>query len=153
MTLTWRLNLLNWNSIERDNQVVIISWHLTNCLQILLLFLYSNRFTECRYKLASAVVHLGNAYSGHFLTYRRAPSTMSDQLCENWMCVSDENVYTAVLPEVLSQKSYMLYYQRAWFRTNEYFNIHVATHDLTFGRLAVCWSRLKSVLNVIWKMF
>ncbi|XP_072035215.1 ubiquitin carboxyl-terminal hydrolase 30-like [Amphiura filiformis] len=72
----------------------------------------SNRLTDCRYKLASAVVHLGNAYSGHFLTYRRAPSTSLDQLCENWMCVSDENVYTAVLPEVLSQKAYMLYYQR-----------------------------------------
>ncbi|XP_072163678.1 ubiquitin carboxyl-terminal hydrolase 30-like [Diadema setosum] len=67
---------------------------------------------ESKYKLVSAVVHMGNAYSGHFLTYRRGPSQPGEQLNKNWLCVSDESVYTAVLSDVLSQKAYMLYYQR-----------------------------------------
>lgn len=68
--------------------------------------------TESKYKLASAVVHVGNAFSGHFMTYRRGPSKPNEPLNKNWLSVSDESVYTAQLPDVLSQKAYMLYYQR-----------------------------------------
>ncbi|XP_071789626.1 uncharacterized protein [Asterias amurensis] len=64
------------------------------------------------YRLASAVVHQGDAYSGHFLTFRRAPSTGTELLSDNWLCVSDESVYASTRKEVFSQKAYMLYYQR-----------------------------------------
>ncbi|XP_041456458.1 ubiquitin carboxyl-terminal hydrolase 30-like [Lytechinus variegatus] len=73
---------------------------------------YSSRPMESKYRLASAVVHVGNAFSGHFLTYRRGPSKPNEPLNSHWLCVSDESVYTAQLSDVLSQKAYMLYYQR-----------------------------------------
>ncbi|PIK57341.1 putative ubiquitin carboxyl-terminal hydrolase 30 [Apostichopus japonicus] len=64
------------------------------------------------YRLMSAVVHMGDAVSGHFLTYRRAPSLTEEPICKKWLCISDEHVTTATLTDVLSQKAYMLYYQR-----------------------------------------
>ncbi|XP_022085688.1 ubiquitin carboxyl-terminal hydrolase 30-like isoform X2 [Acanthaster planci] len=68
--------------------------------------------TEARYRLASAVVHVGDAFSGHFLTFRRAPSVGNEPLSDSWLCISDECVYTSTAKEVFSQKAYMLYYQR-----------------------------------------
>ncbi|XP_038061334.1 ubiquitin carboxyl-terminal hydrolase 30-like isoform X2 [Patiria miniata] len=71
-----------------------------------------SRPPEARYRLASAVVHVGDAFTGHFLTFRRAPSIASEPLSENWLCISDESVYASTAKEVFSQKAYMLYYQR-----------------------------------------
>ncbi|XP_030847586.1 ubiquitin carboxyl-terminal hydrolase 30-like [Strongylocentrotus purpuratus] len=73
---------------------------------------HSSKPIESKYKLASAVVHVGNAFSGHFMTYRRGPSKPNEPLNTHWLCVSDETVYTAQISDVLSQKAYMLYYQR-----------------------------------------
>lgn len=63
------------------------------------------------------MVHVGNAFSGHFMTYRRGPSKPNEPLNTHWLCVSDETVYTAQISDVLSQKAYMLYYQREWGQT------------------------------------
>lgn len=64
------------------------------------------------YQLMSAVVHMGDATSGHFLTYRRVPVTTDEPVSTKWLCISDEHVTSATLTDVLSQKAYMLYYQR-----------------------------------------
>lgn len=58
-----------------------------------------------KYKLYSVIVHLGNASSGHFISYRRDPQS-------DWYYCSDNNIIKADLTEVLRQSAYMLFYER-----------------------------------------
>ncbi|XP_071944024.1 ubiquitin carboxyl-terminal hydrolase 30-like [Antedon mediterranea] len=67
--------------------------------------------TSDSFKLMAAIVHVGDAYSGHFLTYRRSPG-IGEEASKDWLCISDRSVRSARTSEMLSQKAYMLYYER-----------------------------------------
>jgi hypothetical protein len=55
------------------------------------------RRTTRMYRLASAIFHLGSHHSGHYITYRRAPShpsssSFSSTSSSRWMRISDDDV-------------------------------------------------------------
>ncbi|MBW0530924.1 hypothetical protein O181_070639 [Austropuccinia psidii MF-1] len=58
------------------------------------------------YRLLSVIVHQGTHFSGHYLTFRRAPSTGT------WWRVSDEDVDQCSVTEVLASNPTLLIYQR-----------------------------------------
>ncbi len=64
------------------------------------------------YKLTSVIVHLGDVYSGHFITYRRIPSTNGQRFPDKWLYTSDTEVRKASLAEVLQSNAYMLFYEK-----------------------------------------
>ncbi|RWS13036.1 ubiquitin carboxyl-terminal hydrolase 30-like protein [Dinothrombium tinctorium] len=70
----------------------------------------SNDFVTARYRyrLCSVIVHLGDALSGHFITYRRGGT--SDE--NKWYYASDMNISQVTLREVLSNPAYMIFYER-----------------------------------------
>jgi ubiquitin C-terminal hydrolase len=68
---------------------------------------------DMSYKLSSAIVHLGDVYSGHFICYRRSPQTVQGTRDnERWLCCSDTSVTPCYLNDVLSSEAYMLLYER-----------------------------------------
>ncbi|XP_059843861.1 ubiquitin carboxyl-terminal hydrolase 30-like isoform X1 [Hypanus sabinus] len=66
------------------------------------------------FRLMSVVVHHGNIHSGHFVTYRRSPSTSRNPLVvsSQWMWISDDTVRRASLQEVQASNAYLLFYER-----------------------------------------
>ncbi|XP_022255517.1 ubiquitin carboxyl-terminal hydrolase 30-like [Limulus polyphemus] len=62
------------------------------------------------YQLKSVIVHLGDVFSGHFLTYRRGP--LHTSAYNRWFCVSDTLVREVPISEVLQSSVYMLFYER-----------------------------------------
>ncbi|XP_077995974.1 ubiquitin carboxyl-terminal hydrolase 30-like [Glandiceps talaboti] len=66
---------------------------------------------ECNYRLHAAVVHMGDAYSGHFVTYRRMPKPGLSGACQ-WLYTSDTSVRKASMKEVMSAQAYMLFYEK-----------------------------------------
>lgn len=64
------------------------------------------------YRLTSVVVHLGDVSSGHFVTYRRAPSLNGQRFPGDWLYTSDVCVRRAALSEVLASNAYMLLYEK-----------------------------------------
>jgi len=64
------------------------------------------------YRLTSVVVHLGDVSSGHFVTYRRAPSLNGQRFPGDWLYTSDVCVRYATLAEVLASDAYMLLYEK-----------------------------------------
>jgi ubiquitin carboxyl-terminal hydrolase 30 len=64
------------------------------------------------YRLVSVVVHLGDVSSGHFITYRRAPSVNGRRFPDEWLYASDTLVKRASFSEVLSSDAYMLLYEK-----------------------------------------
>lgn len=64
------------------------------------------------YRLMSVVVHLGDVSSGHFVTYRRAPSLNGQRFPSDWLYTSDLCVRRATLSEVLASDAYMLLYEK-----------------------------------------
>uniref|UniRef100_A0A7S1GLI9 ubiquitinyl hydrolase 1 n=1 Tax=Cyclophora tenuis TaxID=216820 RepID=A0A7S1GLI9_CYCTE len=56
------------------------------------------------YKLQSVVEHCGNAYSGHYQTYRRRNDN-------EWCLVSDQSVQLTSWQHVQSCQAYMLFYE------------------------------------------
>lgn len=75
-------------------------------------FPYSS--TEYLFQLVAVLVHHGDMHSGHFVTYRRSPSSprSSSPFSSQWLWVSDDSVRKASLHEVLSSSAYMLFYER-----------------------------------------
>ena len=69
--------------------------------------LYSRPPEHNRFKLASAIVHIGDVYAGHFVSYRRSPSPHS-----TWLYASDSLVRHASTEEVMASTAYMLFYER-----------------------------------------
>nr|XP_043882213.1 ubiquitin carboxyl-terminal hydrolase 30 isoform X2 [Solea senegalensis] len=69
---------------------------------------------EYLFQLTAVLVHHGDMHSGHFVTYRRSPSSPrgSSSLSSQWLWVSDDSVRKATLHEVLSSNAYMLFYER-----------------------------------------
>jgi len=59
------------------------------------------------YKLISVILHYGNAYDGHFVTYRRLPDDG-----EKWVYVSDQEVRIVSKQTVMSRSAYMLFYEK-----------------------------------------
>ena len=64
------------------------------------------------YKLVSVVSHIGDISSGHFVTYRRAPSLHGRRFPDEWLFTSDTTVRRARLAEVLATEAYMLIYEK-----------------------------------------
>lgn len=70
------------------------------------------------YRLWSVVVHLGSHNSGHFVTYRRIPSSNSEQAIREasnegkWWRISDEDVQIVEWTLVRNAEAYMLYYEK-----------------------------------------
>lgn len=68
--------------------------------------------SSSNYKLAAVICHLGDVLSGHFVTYRRAPSLNGRRFPDDWLYTSDVTVRRASLGEVLSSNAYMLLYEK-----------------------------------------
>ncbi|KAI0240480.1 Ubiquitin carboxyl-terminal hydrolase 30 [Lamellibrachia satsuma] len=64
------------------------------------------------YKLVGVLVHLGDVFSGHFVTYRRSPSMNGQRFPARWLCTSDTVVKRVSLEEVLQSDAYMLFYEK-----------------------------------------
>ncbi|KAG0282600.1 hypothetical protein BGZ96_000314 [Linnemannia gamsii] len=70
------------------------------------------------YRLWSIVVHLGSHNSGHFVTYRRIPSSEDEQPGrrvsneDKWWRISDEDVQIVEWTLVKNTEAYMLYYEK-----------------------------------------
>ena len=62
--------------------------------------------TPLVYKLQSVVEHCGNAFSGHYQTYRR-----NDGSSSGWCLVSDQTVQTVSWHQVQQCQAYMLFYE------------------------------------------
>ncbi|GLV46021.1 Ubiquitin specific protease 30 [Carabus blaptoides fortunei] len=60
------------------------------------------------YQLAAVVVHIGDALSGHFATYRRGHHTTTSK----WFYTSDTEIREASMDEVLRSTAYMLFYEK-----------------------------------------
>ncbi|XP_029366749.1 ubiquitin carboxyl-terminal hydrolase 30 isoform X1 [Echeneis naucrates] len=75
---------------------------------------YDYSSTEYLFQLTAVLVHHGDMHSGHFVTYRRSPSSSRSSLpfSSQWLWVSDDSVRKASLHEVLSSNAYMLFYER-----------------------------------------
>ena len=75
--------------------------------------LISSSNPSASYKLVSVVCHLGDVYSGHFVTYRRAaPSGNGERFPQQWIYCSDEITKPATVYEALNANAYMLFYER-----------------------------------------
>ena len=61
--------------------------------------------TLIQYKLMSVIEHHGNAYFGHYVSYRRDPLT------GGWLCVSDETIRRVDWLDVQKCQAYMLFYE------------------------------------------
>jgi len=64
------------------------------------------------YRLTSVVVHVGDVSSGHFVTYRRAPSLNGQRFPGDWLYTSDLCVRRVSLSQVLASNAYMLLYEK-----------------------------------------
>nr|XP_008123551.1 PREDICTED: ubiquitin carboxyl-terminal hydrolase 30 [Anolis carolinensis] len=61
---------------------------------------------SCSYRLMAVVVHHGDMHSGHFVTFRRSPTS------PHWLWASDDVVRRSSLQEVLASSAYLLFYER-----------------------------------------
>lgn len=69
--------------------------------------------SEYSYKLTAAIQHLGDVFSGHFVTYRRSPVvSRGETYSDRWLYTSDTTVKKVSLHDVLSMEAYMLFYER-----------------------------------------
>ena len=63
--------------------------------------------TPVLYRLMSVVEHSGNAFSGHYVAYRRDLASPG-----KWIYVSDERVKSVSWQEVKARQAYMLFYEK-----------------------------------------
>ncbi|KAM3867520.1 ubiquitin carboxyl-terminal hydrolase 30 [Diretmus argenteus] len=75
---------------------------------------YDFRSSEYLFQLMAVLVHHGDMHSGHFVTYRRSPtsSRSPSPFSSQWLWVSDDSVRKASLQEALSSNAYLLFYER-----------------------------------------
>jgi ubiquitin carboxyl-terminal hydrolase 30 len=62
------------------------------------------------YELRSAVVHYGNAHSGHFVAYRKPLQLGQDD--SNWLMISDNDIKSVKETNLLNSNVYMLFYDK-----------------------------------------
>ena len=65
-----------------------------------------------QYKLKAVIEHHGDVESGHFVTYRRAPTGASDRFSEQWLYTSDTIVRKVSKQDLSCVEAYMLFYER-----------------------------------------
>ncbi|VIO92120.1 Ubiquitin carboxyl-terminal hydrolase family protein [Brugia malayi] len=70
---------------------------------------YDSMF-KYKYQLRAVSVHIGQAQSGHFITYRRG---IGVQNRSTWYKTSDTEVTPVSFAQVVSSEAYMLFYDRA----------------------------------------
>ncbi|VDK74507.1 unnamed protein product [Litomosoides sigmodontis] len=70
---------------------------------------YDSMF-KYKYQLRAISVHIGQAHSGHFITYRRGIGVHNRSI---WYKTSDTEVTPVSFAEVASSEAYMLFYDRA----------------------------------------
>ena len=65
-------------------------------------------------RLVAAIVHLGGATSGHFITYRQVapPAGAPPSAAPQWVCISDDEVRPVPASQVYSCEAYILFYSR-----------------------------------------
>ncbi|CAG9531548.1 unnamed protein product [Cercopithifilaria johnstoni] len=69
-----------------------------------------NSILKYKYQLRAISVHIGQAHSGHFITYRRGIGVHNRS---TWYKTSDMEVTPVSFAEVASSEAYMLFYDRA----------------------------------------
>lgn len=62
------------------------------------------------YRLQAVIVHLGDVFSGHFVTYRRG--ALNSRNRNSWYLTSDATVQGISLKEVLRYPAYVLFYEK-----------------------------------------
>ena len=67
-----------------------------------------------KYKLNSAIVHLGSSFSGHYISYRRSSNaaSLNNRTNSDWYFTSDNVIRPSSLEEALRSNAYMLFYER-----------------------------------------
>jgi hypothetical protein len=60
------------------------------------------------YRLMSVIEHRGGAFSGHYVTYRRDPSSLNGS---DWLIISDARVCRVSWKDVRHCQAYMLFYE------------------------------------------
>ncbi|KAL0979333.1 hypothetical protein UPYG_G00183750 [Umbra pygmaea] len=75
---------------------------------------YEHNCSEYLFQLMAVLVHHGDMHSGHFVTYRRCPTSPRSlsPFSSQWLWVSDDSVRKASLQEALSSNAYLLFYER-----------------------------------------
>lgn len=68
-----------------------------------------NKFQK--YELKSAVVHYGNAHSGHFVAYRK-PLKTTPETNDDWLQISDSDIKRCKQYHLFSSNVYMLFYDK-----------------------------------------
>lgn len=72
------------------------------------------------YRLASVVEHFGRVGSGHYTVYRSVrvesheenPNEHFETPLTNWFCISDSQVYSVSVNDVLAAEASLLFYER-----------------------------------------
>lgn len=64
------------------------------------------------YRICSLVVHFGNHHNGHYVSFRRRPTTASQRPSNDWFRISDEDVEGSSREELLGANPYLLFYER-----------------------------------------
>uniref|UniRef100_A0A671XCK6 Ubiquitin carboxyl-terminal hydrolase n=1 Tax=Sparus aurata TaxID=8175 RepID=A0A671XCK6_SPAAU len=67
---------------------------------------YDYSSAEYLFQLTAVLVHHGDMHSGHFVTYRRSPSSPPSTFSSQWLWVSDDSVRKASLHEAVIPKDY-----------------------------------------------
>eukprot|EP00455_Lapot_gusevi_P036633 TRINITY_DN4079_c0_g2_i13.p1 TRINITY_DN4079_c0_g2~~TRINITY_DN4079_c0_g2_i13.p1 ORF type:complete len:232 (-),score=44.55 TRINITY_DN4079_c0_g2_i13:47-643(-) len=62
--------------------------------------------SEVKYRLCSVICHLGTAFGGHYIAFRRYQ--------DKWFRISDESVSEVHIRDVLGSEAYLLFYERIW---------------------------------------
>ncbi|CAL4193018.1 unnamed protein product, partial [Meganyctiphanes norvegica] len=65
---------------------------------------------EQLYRLKAVIVHVGDIFCGHFVTYRRGP--IGTRARNRWFYTSDILIRETTLAEVLKANAYMLFYEK-----------------------------------------
>lgn len=65
------------------------------------------------YRLIAVIEHIGDVVSGHFVSYRRCPTSKSgEKHSDKWLFTSDTVVKKVSLSQVLNSEAYMLFYEK-----------------------------------------
>lgn len=77
--------------------------------------MFSKTKRKSLYQLKSVICHVGDVFSGHFITYRRLivdSSATDHSVSSQWLYASDSTVRPALCQEVESAVAYMLFYEQ-----------------------------------------
>jgi ubiquitin carboxyl-terminal hydrolase 30 len=84
-------------------------------------YIHRNTLSKRCYRLVAVICHAGDAFSGHFITYRHLsvnPSATNYCRQPQWVYTSDNAVRPASYQEVSSATAYMLFYEKSTDHTS-----------------------------------